>query len=70
MNRPVATLLIGFVLGLSALGLLPGTAMAACTAPNGAAGEVVYNETEKLFQYCDDTNWVRMNQQPGTGAGG
>lgn len=42
---------------------------AACSAPAGNAGDVVYNGTEKTFQYCNDTNWIAMNQ-PGSGAGG
>lgn len=57
------------LLALICIGL-PGVAKAACTSPSGAAGDIVYNTSEKYFQYCNDTNWVAMNAKPGSGAGG
>lgn len=45
------------------------SAWAACTSPSKAAGDVVYNASEKTFQYCSDTVWKAMNL-PGSGSGG
>lgn len=50
--------------------LQPQAVLAACTNPAGTAGAVVYNDTHKTFQYCNDTNWVAMNAKPGSGSGG
>ncbi|MGZ9108868.1 MAG: LamG-like jellyroll fold domain-containing protein [Micavibrio sp.] len=44
-------------------------ALAACVAPVGAAGEIVYNVDEKVFQYCNDVSWIAMHA-PGAGSGG
>lgn len=44
-------------------------AWAACSGPSGKAGDIIYNETEHVFQYCNDTDWVGMNK-PGSGSGG
>ena len=44
-------------------------AWAACSSPAGKAGDIIYNETEHVFQYCNDTDWVGMNK-PGSGSGG
>ena len=44
-------------------------AQAACATPVGAAADLVYNGTQKVFQYFDGTNWTRMNT-PGSGSGG
>jgi len=48
---------------------IPTQAKAACVNPAGTAGAVVYNSDIKVFQYCNDTNWIRMTK-PGGGAGG
>lgn len=48
----------------------PGQAHAVCSSPSGNAGDIIYNATQRIFQYCDDTNWKRMNILPGTGSGG
>lgn len=45
------------------------SAWAACTSPSKAAGDIVYNASEKTFQYCSDTVWKAMNL-PGSGSGG
>lgn len=50
--------------------LLSSHTYAACSNPLGTAGEINYNSSEKLFQYCDDTDWLRMNQIAGSGTGG
>jgi len=39
-------------------------ALAACTNPDGVAGQMKYNTDYQVVQYCDDTNWIAM------GAGG
>ncbi len=44
-------------------------AQAACTAPAGAAGEIVYNTSAKIVQYCSGTNWIATGKGPGTGSG-
>ncbi len=48
----------------------PGQARADCTLPAGTPGSIFYNQTEKIFQYCSDNVWKRMNEKPGTGTGG
>lgn len=45
-------------------------AQAACANPAGIAGDMVYNETSKQLQYCNDTAWIAMNLTPGSGSGG
>ena len=42
---------------------------AACSSPSGTAGQIYYNNTDSVLQYCDDTNWVSMGAGPGTGGG-
>lgn len=38
--------------------------------PNGGVeGQMIYNATDKVMQYCDGTNWIGMNL-PGSGSGG
>ena len=44
-------------------------ANAACTGPSGDAGAIFYNQTHKVAQYCNDTDWIAMNK-PGSGSGG
>lgn len=45
-------------------------AHAVCSTPSGTAGQVIYNSTGKIFQYCNDNDWVRMSILPGSGSGG
>lgn len=66
----VMTLTLRTLIAAGALLLMTSHAYAACSSPSGEGGEIVYNSSQKVFQYCDDTDWVRMNQNAGTGAGG
>lgn len=62
---------LGIAIAFAALLFAPPLmrpAQAACVAPVGNAGDIVYNTDQKVFQYCKDTAWERMNK-PGTGAG-
>lgn len=63
------TRLFGAVLALIVL-CSANAASAACTSPAGSEGKYIYNSTHKVFQYCNDTNWVEMNIKPGSGSGG
>jgi len=47
----------------------PDDARAVCSAPAAGAGEIIYNATDKVLQYCDDTDWIAMNL-PGASSGG
>lgn len=38
--------------------VLVSSAHAACTTPSGNAGNVIFNSTHKVMQYCNGTNWV------------
>ncbi len=60
---------LGIVFALIVM-LAPGQARADCTFPAGTPGSIVYNQTEKIFQYCADNVWKSMNPLPGTGTGG
>lgn len=35
-------------------------ALVSCTSPDGEAGEVGYNFTEGVMQYCNGANWINM----------
>jgi hypothetical protein len=54
------------VLGLAVIA--HSTAAMACPT-GGVEGQMLYNGNDKVFQYCDGTNWIAMNL-PGTGSGG
>ena len=58
---------------LLAFALRGEPAHADCTLPSlgetREAGAMVYNSAEKVAQYCDGTNWIRMHA-PGSGSGG
>jgi hypothetical protein len=41
--------------------LFPRAATAACTAPAGSGGDIIYNKDFSMMQYCDDTNWIAMH---------
>lgn len=47
--------------------MAPSRAYALCANPSGVEGEIVYNTTHKIVQYCDNTNWISM---AGGGSGG
>ncbi len=38
--------------------LLSSHAHAVCTGPAGVAGDVLYNSSHSVLQYCDDTDWI------------
>jgi len=40
-----------------------------CLAPKGFQGQMRYNETDKSFQFCNGTSWMRMGAR-GSGSGG
>src|ERR1700683_4748150 len=47
------------VLGFVALAaLVPRPAFAACSTPSGIAGDIIYNGTYSVLQYCNGTNWI------------
>ena len=43
---------------LALVAAMPHKAFAACTTPTGAAGDIIYNGTYNVLQYCNGTNWV------------
>ena len=59
----------GIVLALMVM-FSAGQAYADCTNPASPPGQIYYNTTQRIFQYCSDTVWKRMNINPGTGSGG
>src|SRR5258705_13539264 len=40
--------------------LAPAAARAACSTPTGTAGEIIFNSTYSVMQYCNGTSWVNM----------
>lgn len=64
IKNSILTLLFTTVLGVAS------PALAACTKPDGVgvAGEILYNSTYKVMQFCNGTDWVAM--MGGTGGGG
>lgn len=52
---------------LAVLIALPRAALA-CTFPNGTEGELVYNSTFKVMQYCDGDDWIAMSTSSSGGA--
>lgn len=68
---PKAWRVRAFLLFLSAVYcLLSATpAHAACSSPAAVAGKIIYNSTQKIVQYCDNTNWIPAGL-PGSGSGG
>ena len=50
-----------YLFSLLILVLFPMTSYAACTDPEGAEGEQVFNTTHGVMQYCDNSQWVRMD---------
>lgn len=55
---------------IAAISLQPRIVLAACANPAGVKADIVYNSSQKVFEYCNDSNWVRMNPRPGSGTGG
>lgn len=62
--------LLALVLMTVFIAAFPRPADAACSNPTGIKADIVYNSSQKLFEYCNDTNWVRMNPRAGSGTGG
>ena len=46
-----------------------GTAYAACTDPDGEAGDMIYNADHNVMQWCDGTNWYAAGGSSGSGGG-
>lgn len=49
------------VFALLALYSLP--AMAACTSPTGSEGQMIYNSTSHMVQFCNGTSWLATGGQ-------
>jgi hypothetical protein len=45
---------------LAAMLLLPQTLRADCATPTGIAGEIIFNSTHSVMQYCNGSDWVNM----------
>ena len=43
-----------------ALPLVPQQAFAACSSPSGTEGEIVYNSSYHITQFCDGSSWISM----------
>lgn len=43
---------------------MPAMAYAACSSPAGVAGEMYYNTSSDVYEYCDDTNWISTGSTP------
>jgi hypothetical protein len=41
-----------------------------CTGPDGAQGDLYYNTSRNVMQYCEGRNWRPMGKDPGTGGTG
>jgi hypothetical protein len=55
----------GFVVALAALLLVQvNAAYAQCANPVGAAGDLTYNDSEYVMQWCDGTNWNGVGKSP------
>lgn len=54
------------VLALVALSL-PNAAKAACSTPSGNAGDIIYNGTYNVLQYCNGTNWINTGSLNASG---
>ncbi|NCC23337.1 MAG: LamG domain-containing protein, partial [Alphaproteobacteria bacterium] len=39
-----------------------GTGCADCTNPSGVAGQVIYNESGDILQYCDGAQWIAIGE--------
>ena len=50
--------------------LLPRAAFADCANPVGQEGNLIYNATIKMLQFCDGTNWINTAGVGGGGGGG
>ena len=48
---------VNLVLAIMALAT---AAYADCTTPAGVEGQIIYNSTAKMLQFCNGTNWIDM----------
>ncbi len=62
--------LISSFLLLAGVLALPGLAHADCTTPDGVEGQMIYNTTAKMMQYCNGSSWVNMAGSAGYSSGG
>lgn len=51
------------LIALALLTLLPNQAFAVCANPAGAEGELIYNSTHKVLQFCNGTLWIATGGQ-------
>lgn len=58
---------IGIVAALIFVG--SSSAFAACSGPTGAEGDMIYNSSHHMMQFCNGSDWVAM-AGPGSGGGG
>ncbi|WP_435642127.1 DUF1566 domain-containing protein [Micavibrio aeruginosavorus] len=68
LKRYISSFLVSAALGAAAAGGMSNTALAACASPVGAAGDMMFNASYKVMQYCDNTNWVAIAYGTDTGA--
>ena len=47
-----------------ALIIFSAPALAACANPVGAAGDMVYNDSEHVMQWCEDPDWIGVGEAP------
>lgn len=67
-SRSRSLILSLHLIALCVFVLIPASAFA-CSSPAGTEGEMYYNQSAKVMQYCDGTDWIGMNL-PGSGSGG
>jgi len=66
-HNPFCTILTTLILFFA----VPIAAFAACTNPAGSEGEIIYNSTAKMLQFCNGTLWINAaGVAPGAGGGG
>src|SRR6478672_8460041 len=51
--------------------LMPHAAIASCSSPAAAEGDIIYNQAYHTYQYCGGANWVSFAElDPAAGGGG
>jgi hypothetical protein len=66
MRRPVIRNILIYTAFAVALPIA-AKSFAACTLPPGTAGDIIYNSTYSVMQYCNGTEWVNMGSPNGFG---
>lgn len=71
MPREVAIRRTAFLIAATFLfaAIAASNAFADCSNPSGAAGDITYNQSFKVMEYCDGAGWIAMHK-PGSGSGG